>query len=252
MLSIPLLLIHKPLPNIDKNILELKGKNWKKYSFEFLSIFIAVISAFALNNWNDNRKDKKAEQKILIEIKNGLEKDLEDLKINNKGHKRGIKACQFWRDVIQNKEVIIDSVQLRFVELTRDFTSLQNNSGYETLKSKGLEIIENDSLRSKLISLYEYDYYTLRKLEEEYEEMQYQKNYFKDINKILAPNFVFDKKGNLINIETPIKLNKSDKNILMSYLMKIELNRRMVLTFYKKTEKKINNLESLIEKNIKR
>ena len=54
----------------------MKKRNWRKYSVEFLSIFTAVISAFALNNWNDNRKDQNAEQKILIEIKNGLEKDL--------------------------------------------------------------------------------------------------------------------------------------------------------------------------------
>ena len=41
---------------------------WKKHGFEFLSIFIAVISAFALNNWNDNRNADKSESKILIEI----------------------------------------------------------------------------------------------------------------------------------------------------------------------------------------
>ncbi|MFK7748164.1 MAG: hypothetical protein AB8B65_07230 [Kordia sp.] len=39
----------------------IKIKNWKKYTFEFLSIFIAVISAFALNNWNENRNNRNAE-----------------------------------------------------------------------------------------------------------------------------------------------------------------------------------------------
>lgn len=228
----------------------MKRKNWKKYSFEFLSMFIAVISAFALNNWNDNRRDNNIEQKILIEIKNGLEKDFEDLETNIKGHKQGIKACQFWRNIINDKEVTIDSLQLKFIRLTRDFTSLQNNSGYETLKSKGLELIKNDSLRSELISLYEYDYQTLRKLEEEYDEMQYQKNYFKDINGRLAPHFVFDQKGNLINIETPLNLDKKNKNILMSYLMKMELNRNMILRLYKNTKEKIKQLEFEIEKDI--
>ena len=51
----------------------------RKYAFEFVSIFIAVISAFALNNWNDHRKDREAEEKILIEIDKGLDKDLYDL-----------------------------------------------------------------------------------------------------------------------------------------------------------------------------
>ena len=150
-----------------------------------------------------------------------------------------------------NDDVLVDSLQLRFIELTRDFTSLQNHSGYETLKSNGLELIENDSLRFELISLYEYDYYTLRKLEEEYEEMQYQKNYFKEINYAFASNFIFDKKGNLIGINRPIELSKKDKNIIMSYLIKMEINRQMVLMFYEKTNDKVNKLKTKIEKNLK-
>ena len=56
--------------------------NWKKRGGEFLSIFVAVISAFALNNWNDNRRDANSENKILVEISNGLEKDLVDIQLN--------------------------------------------------------------------------------------------------------------------------------------------------------------------------
>ncbi|MDH7445774.1 DUF6090 family protein [Aquimarina sp. 2201CG14-23] len=230
----------------------MKNKNWKKYIFEFVSIFIAVVSAFALNNWNENRRDNTAKQKILEELNNGLKNDIEDLNINLNGHKRGIKACEFWRNVIQNKEMTLDSLQFRFIELTRDYTSLQNSSAYETLKSRGLELIENDSLRSELISLYEYDYYTLKILEEEYEEMQYQKNYFKEINEFLAPSFVFDENGVLISLETPINLSKKQKNILMSYLIKIELNRKGVLRFYQKTKKKVKSLEEKITKELDR
>ena len=53
-----------------------KTFSWKKYVFETLSIFIAVVSAFALNNWNLNRRDRVAEKEILIEVKNGIENDL--------------------------------------------------------------------------------------------------------------------------------------------------------------------------------
>lgn len=64
----------------------LKRQNWKRYILEFLSIFIAVISAFALNNWNDNRRDNKAASKILLEILNGLEKDDADVDMNLAGN----------------------------------------------------------------------------------------------------------------------------------------------------------------------
>ena len=122
---------------------------------------------FALNNWNDNRRDRIAENKILTEISIGLEKDLEDIKLNAEGHKFGIKACNYFRKMASQQDVNSDSSLYHYFNLTRDFISIQNIAGYETLKSRGLELIQNDSLRQCIISLYEYDYITLRKFEED-------------------------------------------------------------------------------------
>jgi hypothetical protein len=193
-----------------------KVKNWKKRGFEFLSIFIAVISAFALNNWNEDRRDDNSGSKILIEIANGLEKDL-----------------------LADKQINSDSLMYHYFNLTRDFVSIQNVAGYETLKSQGLELIKNDSLRLKIISLYEYDYNTLRKLEEEYSEMQFQESYFKEINNDLAPNFKFNENGNITGIDLPIKISDDRKKILLLYLWKIQTNRNFILNYYSDIERKI-------------
>ena len=56
----------------------MKKNKWKKYIIEFLSVFVAVVSAFALTNWNDNRKSSHSEQKILTEIRNGISIDKQD------------------------------------------------------------------------------------------------------------------------------------------------------------------------------
>ena len=66
--------------------------NWKKYALEFISIFIAVVSAFAINNWNDNRNNIISEQKILIEIKNGIEIDIQDFNGNIIGAQTEFKS----------------------------------------------------------------------------------------------------------------------------------------------------------------
>ena len=230
----------------------MKKKKWKKYAFEFLSIFVALISAFALSNWNDNRKDSLSENKILTEISNGLEKDLDDIKLNIGGHKTGISACNYFRDVFAGKNIEADSLMFHYFNLTRDFVSIQNTAGYETLKSKGLELIKNDSLRLKIISLYEYDYNTLRKLEEEYTEMQFQENYFKEINEELAPNFKIDSNGNITGIDLPIKIQENKRNKLLLYLWKIQSNRIFILQYYSEIEKKINNVKENINNEIKR
>ena len=222
----------------------MKTKNWRKYGFEFLSIFIAVLSAFALNNWNENRRDRIAAGKIMIEISNGLQKDIIDIKTNMGGHFEGIAACKYWRKLINQEEVNIDSLGGYYQSLTRDFISAQNPSGYETLKSRGLELIQNDSLRLDIISLYEYDYDALRTLEEEYYEMQFQENYFKAFNGFIASSLVFDQHGNIIDIQRPLILSAHDKNIFMTYLLKIQINRDFILRYYKGLEAK---LEQLIE-----
>lgn len=224
--------------------------NWQKYTFEFLSIFVAVISAFALNNWNENRRDSHAESKILTEIRNGLQQDSFDVKINMYGHEQGINACDFWKRVFMDGAFSKDSVVQNYFELTRDFVSIQNTSGFETLKSKGFELIKNDSLRTKIISLYEYDYQTLRKLEEEYFELQFQENYFHEINQVVAPYLQFNPNGNILGIETPINLSEKDQKLLLSYLWKIKINRRFILQAYQQVEKKIEHLIHEIEVEI--
>ncbi|MCH2083770.1 MAG: hypothetical protein MK226_15350 [Saprospiraceae bacterium] len=226
--------------------------DWKKYVMEFISIFIAVISAFALTNWNENRREEEAATKILLEISNGLQKDLEDIRINVYGHKEGIKACQFWRAVLSNQEVNYDSLYEHYINLTRDFFSVQNNSGYETLKSRGLELLKNDSLRFDIISLYEYDYKSLKTMEEDYYEMQFQENYFKELNDIIAPNFEFDSIGNIASIQQPLRISQKETKLILTYLWKIQVNRNFILKYYGSMEEKIQKIDQNINMQIER
>ena len=228
------------------------SKNWSKFLIEFISVFIAVVFAFGLNNWNDNRRDRNAEKKILKEIANGLTKDLDDIKLNVFGHKEGIDACKYWRKVITNNEFSQDSIQIYYLGLTRDFVSIQNKAGYETLKSKGLELIRNDSLRLEIISLYEYDYSTLQKLEESYEEMQFHNNYYKELNRLVSPHFEFDQLGNIQKINTPIRIDENEKNIFLTYLWKIQVNRNFILYYYSEIEKQTQKLILNIDQELKK
>jgi hypothetical protein len=227
------------------------SNNWSKFLIEFISVFIAVVFAFYLNNWNDNRKDNNAEMKILDEISNGLTKDLDDIKLNIHGHEEGIIACKYWRKVINNTEFSQDSVLVNYLNLTRDFVSINNKAGYETLKSKGLELIKNDSLRLEIISLYEYDFKTLEKLEETYSEMQFQNSYYKELNEIISPFLVFENNGNINALNLPIDVNKKDQNIFLAYLWKIEMNRNFILYYYSEMKKKTRKLISNIETELK-
>ena len=181
-----------------------------------------------------------------------MKKDIEDVRINKKGHEDGLLACNFWRQILEGREINLDTLSRHYSNLTRDYISVQNISGFESLKSKGLELIEDDSLRFQIITLYEYDYSILKKFEEEYNEMQYQENYFEEINNKVAPNFEFDEEGDIIGIKLPLIINQEEKNILLSYLWKIQLNRRFIIRFYTQTEEKLIQLQKKIEQKLKR
>ena len=223
----------------------------KKYFSEFALIFISVILAFALTEWSNNQGKKVSEDKIYLEILNGLKKDSIDVAGNIEAHKNGFKACDYFRRIITNKPAGLDSLQMHYFLLTRNVISVQNTSGYETLKSKGLETVENDSLRNKIITLYEYDYQIMKKFEEDFQENQFYENYFFEFNKAIAPNFKFDETGNIVGLNLPLKITNAEKNILLSYLWKIQISRAERMQANKSLNKKINTLYSEVEKTIK-
>ena len=91
----------------------------------------------------------------------------------------------------------------------------------------------------------------MRKFEEEYQENQFFDNYFIEINKKIAPNLKFDKTGHIIGLNLPIKLNNDEKNILLSYLWKIQISRRERAMAGKGLVKKINELDKRINIELK-
>ncbi len=229
------------------NTSKFKSARRKRYFYEFLFIFIAVISAFALNNWNENRRDANAQTKILKEIKSGLSKDLLDLKVNKDGHLAGIRASKIFNQILIKGQYNGDSLHEHFNNLTRDFISIQNLAGYFTLKANGLELISYDRLRREIIALYEYYYNSLKKFEEEYEEMQFHKNYFPTLNDILTPHFIFGNSGRIVGLRQPLDLTEAEENKLRLILHKIFANRMTLVQFYKQTEIKARHVRTIIE-----
>ncbi len=229
----------------------LRNRLFKKYLIEFFSMVFAILSAFYLNNWNAQRKDNIAANKILKEIYNGLNEDLQDLTSNMNAHKSGIKACEDWAKMIDNYKLDEKSISYQYLLLTRDFISMQNKSGYEALKAKGLEIIKNDSLRKEIISLYEYDYNILYTLEEQYSETQFFSGFFHPINNILSHSLEFDSNGNFLTVRTPLNLSDQSKNLYLSYLWRIKMGHQFILIYYQNTIENLKRLREKISKILK-
>jgi hypothetical protein len=223
----------------------MKKINWRKFIFEFLSIFIAVISAFGLTNWSNNRNNKNSELKILTEIKNGIGMDKQDFKVNITGHNLSLRANYNFRELLKGESIPQDSVGIFYTSLFRDYTAVINGSGYESLKEAGLKTISNDSLRFQIISLYDY-YYGIIQLLDEINEMQSFENYFAPVNSLLHPYMEFND-GDLVRINSPKDLSSTEKKEILSYLWRLEKNRNYKLDKYKSIIKVMDSVKNNIE-----
>lgn len=230
----------------------MKNNNLTKYFFEFLSIFIAVVSAFALANWNDNRNSRDSEQKILVEIMNSLQIDFKDFQNNIEGNKLSLIADSVFRGLLNGEEISQGSIALNYTLLFRDYIPIVNKSAYESLKANNLKTVTNDSLRIQIISLYDYYYSIIEKLEYEVPEMKSYKNYFPRTNTILYPYMVFDQEGELTKFTGLNNLTVNERKEILSYLWRIRSNRKFKLGRYDSIIREMKKLELNIEKELKK
>lgn len=221
---------------------------WGKYAFEFILIFVAVVAAFALNQWSSDQRDAHAEEKILREIHNGLGKDLDDIRLNVAGHQKGMVACAFWRKVLRGEQVDIDSLDQRVKYLTRDFVCLQNSSGYQSLRSRGLELVADDSLRSNIISLYEYDLVVLSKLEETYAEMQFFTHFQSLFSEVVGPYMRFADTGEPVGLDLPLSVTEEQRRRFLLAIWRIESNRLFAQRHYATVQQRIHMVRSHIDR----
>ena len=224
---------------------------WTYFAFEFLTVFAGVTIAFLLNTWNENQRDTRTETKILTEIRNGLQLDTGDIRVNINGHQWGIEACWYFRSLAYGTPVADSLAEKNFTLLLRDFISIQNKSGYESLKSKGLELVSDDSLRLEIIGMYDYYFQVIEKLEEHYVENQFYETYFYVLSDLLSPHMDFDEKGHLVGFRQPIPLTAIERNRLLLYLAKIEFNREFIIMNYREVEKNACDLISRIDEELK-
>ncbi|RZW38656.1 MAG: hypothetical protein EX263_13960, partial [Flavobacteriaceae bacterium] len=130
------------------------GKYLKYAIGEIILVVIGILIALQINTWNEDRKERQVELKILHEIANNLSTDTVFFK-------KAISDLAFFERVnttilehLENKTPLVDSLKWRYANLHGDGGTRFTTIGLENLKSEGARIIKNDSLRSSIVGLY--------------------------------------------------------------------------------------------------
>ncbi|MBC2839868.1 DUF6090 family protein [Robiginitalea sp. SC105] len=125
---------------------------------EILLVVVGILIALQVDNWNEERKLRQIELELLGVVYENLTNDLDDFEKNLIHLKNRKIACEVLLECAANDIVYQDSLAF-FLHYTKVYPHFNPNiSGYEMIKSEGIESITNDSLKLAITNLYEYGY----------------------------------------------------------------------------------------------
>ena len=217
--------------------------NWQYAFGEIFLIFIGITLAIAFQNWNEKRKEHNMERAALQQISIALQNDLKDINANINTHTRGIKGCQEALEILSSDTKLKGPEVIQKMVQIIDFTFLVSDvSAYEYLKSVGLQLIKNDSVRAQISNLYDVIYEGVYGVENNSEHIQ--KNLTSSIRKYYSasgdePFFVFVGDANRLKNDNQLKFDI--KNMEFSHSI---MKRRYVQKVKPELEKLIQMVEN--------
>jgi len=125
---------------------------------EIILVVIGILIALQINNWNENKKQIKKEEKVLLQFKNELNEDLSILDMIITSNKFVIKSCNELIKHLENNMPYNDSLSLYFDRWASPNVLEFNSSTYQNLTTIGPELIRNENLRNSILKLYNFSY----------------------------------------------------------------------------------------------
>ena len=125
---------------------------------EIVLVVIGILIALSINNWNEEQKNRQKEIKSLAELKDNLERNYDEFKAFFDSQDRIIDNMSTIIKYQEENVKFHDSIRKYFRGIGFLEQITLTSSSYETLKTYGLDLISNDSLRLNIIDLYDVHY----------------------------------------------------------------------------------------------
>lgn len=131
---------------------------WSFAIGEFVLVFLGILIALQVDNWNQDRKEGKLERILLSEMLVELKGDLGDIRFNIEMLKKYMNSSQVVRDFLTSDLPWHDSLELHFAQLIGGAVFDKNSTAFESLQSIGIELISNNRLRQEITRVYTISY----------------------------------------------------------------------------------------------
>ncbi len=141
-------------------LMENKTSKYFKYAIgEIILVVIGILIALQINNWNEGRKERILEKRMLEELVENLEYNTERLEYWINANRLHNRKSDIISTTLENKLPYNDSLVKYFGwATTMRKSELLSEVGYESLKNVGLEIVQNKQLKKYIVLLFERNY----------------------------------------------------------------------------------------------
>ena len=185
--------------------MENKTGKYLKYAIgEIILVMIGILLALQINNWNNDRMEHKLETNILSEILVNLKKDVVNLNSKIRYNQGKQKLNNEVLEHLEQKTPLTDSLRLSYDRLSGRGNFEPITVAYENLKTKGVDIIKNDSLRIAISELYDFKYYYVTEdLRRDYEHVRalHESQIFTNIRTTIKDGRNFAEPHNLLEVQ---------------------------------------------------
>ena len=141
-----------------KKLVSMETGKYLRYAVgEIVLVVIGILIALQVNNWNEYRKEKVEEKKILLSLHNEISNNLESLQVVIEEKNKIIDVNQYiidnsgkngeWKSMKP-----LDSL-MNYISLSGWIFFLQNGVLNEIINSGKLLLIENDLIKNEIASL---------------------------------------------------------------------------------------------------
>jgi hypothetical protein len=143
---------------IRQNLLsECKTGKYLQYAIgEIILVVIGILIALQINNWNEERKIKQKETIVLKELLTSISSDLTAYKIHTdpslERKANGIDSLSAY--IFGKRQIKNSNFNNFYTNMSQDVFLRFDDGPFEDLKSSGLDIIRNDSLRTVINNTY--------------------------------------------------------------------------------------------------
>ncbi len=136
-----------------------KRVDWRYALGELVLIVISILIALYISNWNEERKEREFEGKMLLEVEKSIGSELESHLASRIHRIQEIeRSTEIVLKYLDDEIPFSDSLHQHFWHLNWRLIFEYQRTAYESLKARGIHQLQSDTLRQMMMEYYDSDH----------------------------------------------------------------------------------------------